>query len=124
MDKNTAKSFEDLAVWKDAMNLVLVIYEKFKICKDYGFKDQIQRAGVSIPSNIAEGFERNSDKEFIHFLYIARGSCAEVRTQLYLAVKLKYIQKEEGKALIEMTKKISSMIYKLIAYRKNGEQNR
>ena len=81
----TIKGFEDLEVWKNAMQLVVVIYAEFKENKDYGFKDQIQRAAVSIPSNIAEGYERQTNKEFIQFLYIAKGSSAELQTQLYIA---------------------------------------
>jgi four helix bundle protein len=118
MEENKANSFEDLIVWKESMQLVLMIYKEMKECKDYGFKDQIQRAAVSIPSNIAEGFERNSDKEFIQYLYISRVSCAEVRTQIYLAISLNYMQKEKGKELLNKTINISKMIYKLIEYRK------
>ena len=118
MVENKANSFEDLIVWKESMQLVLMIYKEMKDCKDYGFKDQIQRAAVSIPSNIAEGFERNSDKEFVQFLYISRGSCAEIRTQIYLAISLKYLQKEKGTELLNKAINISKMIYKLIEYRK------
>ena len=117
-DNNKANSFEDLIVWKKSIQLVLTIYKEMKDCKDFGFKDQIQRAAVSIPSNIAEGFERNSDKEFIQYLYISRGSCAEVRTQIYLAISLNYLQKEKGTELLNKTIDISKMIYKLIEYRK------
>ncbi len=76
------------------MQLSFDVYQKMMNCKDYGFKEQIQYSSVSIPSNIAEGFERNTDKEFVYFLFIARGSCAELRTQLYLAIKLGYIASE------------------------------
>jgi four helix bundle protein len=115
----TIKGFEDLEVWKNAMQLVVVIYAEFKENKDYGFKDQIQRAAVSIPSNIAEGYERQTNKEFIQYLYIAKGSSAELQTQLYIAQKLNYILKEKAVELIDKSKKISSMIYNLINYRKN-----
>ena len=118
MKEKEVKHFEDLLVWKESMNLALLIYNEMKECKDYGFKDQIQRAGVSIPSNIAEGFERNSHKEFIQFLYYAKASCGEFRTQLYLAIKLEYIQKGIGANLLDKSKKISSMLYKLIEYRR------
>jgi four helix bundle protein len=73
-------SFEDLHIWKEGMRISINTYEMLKDCKDYGLKDQMQRASVSIPSNIAEGFERQSNKEFIHYLYIAKGSCGELRT--------------------------------------------
>ena len=118
MRENLAKSFEDLMVWKNAMQLVALVYSKLGNCRDYGFKDQIQRASVSIPSNISEGFERQTNKEFIQFLFIAKGSCGELQTQLYLSIKLKYLSKEEGQELLDKAKKISCMIYKLINYRK------
>ena len=114
----TVKGFEDLEVWKNAMQLVAAIYAEFKENKDYGFKDQIQRAAVSIPSNIAEGYERQSNKEFIQFLYIAKGSSGELQTQLYIAEKLKYISKDKSRELTDKSKKVSSMIYNLINYRK------
>ena len=69
--------FEDLEVWKEGMHLAARIYRELKDCRDYGLRDQMQRAAVSIPSNIAEGYERNTNKDFIHFLYIAKGSCSE-----------------------------------------------
>jgi four helix bundle protein len=123
MESNKVNSFEDLLVWKEAMQLVLMGYKEMKDCKDYGFKDQIQRAAVSVPSNIAEGFERNTDKEFVQFLYISRGSCAEVRTQTYLAISLNYSSKEKGTELLNKAIKVSSMIYKLIEYRKKSIKN-
>jgi len=106
----TVKGFEDLEVWKNAMQLVVAIYAEFKENKDYGFKDQLQRAAVSIPSNVAEGYERQSNKEFIQFLYIAKGSSGELQTQLYIAEKLKYISKDKSRELIDKSKKVSSMI--------------
>ena len=111
--------FEDLEMWKEGMQVCVRVYELLKDCKDFGFRDQIQRAAVSIPSNIAEGYERQTDKEFIHFLFIAKGSCGELRTQLYLAKELKYIQLEEFKALFEKTKRLSAMINNFIQARKS-----
>jgi four helix bundle protein len=112
--------FENLEVWKLSMRLSLTIYRLFKDCKDYGFRDQIQRASVSVPANIAEGNERQTAKESIQFLYIARGSSGEVRTFLYLAIELNYVPKEEGLNIIDQYKKISSMLYRLIETRKTG----
>jgi four helix bundle protein len=86
-ENKKVKSFEDLTVWKEAMQLVVSIYTEFKNNTDYGFKDQIQRSAVSIPSNIAEGYERQSNKEFIHFLFIAKGSSGELQTQFILHKK-------------------------------------
>ncbi len=73
--------FEDLEVWKEGMRLAVQVYRSMAGCPDYGLRDQMQRAAVSIPSNIAEGFERNTNKEFIRFLYISKGSCAEKKSQ-------------------------------------------
>ncbi|MDR0834051.1 MAG: four helix bundle protein [Candidatus Symbiothrix sp.] len=118
MIENDVNGFEDLFVWKESMVLTTSIYEQLKLCKDYGLKDQMQRAAVSIPSNIAEGFERQTNKEFVQFLYISKGSCAELRTQLYIAIKLNYISQKDGMELIKMAEGISKMLYKLIVYRK------
>ncbi|MBC8526531.1 MAG: four helix bundle protein [Candidatus Cloacimonetes bacterium] len=112
------EKFEDLEVWQEGMRMVINIYKNLTDCKDYSLRDQIQRAAVSIPSNISEGFDRGSNKEYIHFLYIARGSCAELRTQLYLALKLGLINKSKATELIDKTHKISAMLYNLIKTRK------
>jgi four helix bundle protein len=112
--------FEDLEVWKDSMRLAGNIYKHFSNLHDYGFRDQIQRATVSVPSNIAEGYERQSNKEFIQFLYIARGSCGELRTQLYIAIEINLIEKAQGLALIDCTRKISAMLSGLIKTRKDN----
>ncbi|MBI9067209.1 MAG: four helix bundle protein [Salinivirgaceae bacterium] len=85
------EKFEDLLVWQEAMDLAEKIYIFFKENSDFGFRNQIQRAVVSIPSNIAEGFDWQTNKEYMQFLYIAKGSCSEVRTQLYLAKRFKFI---------------------------------
>jgi len=114
---NTVNKFEDLNVWREGMELTADLYKELKNCKDFGLKDQIQRAAVSIPSNIAEGFERNTNKEFIHFLYISKASSGEVRTHLYLCKRLNLIQSQRCDKLIEQTKKISGMLYNLIKTR-------
>jgi four helix bundle protein len=90
------------------------IYAVLINCKDYGLKYQMQRAAVSVPSNIAEGYERKSSKETERFLYIAKGSCGELRTQLYLAIDLEYIEKQNGQILIEKTIKLKVKIYRYI----------
>jgi four helix bundle protein len=113
------KKFEDLNVWQEGMQLAYEIYIVLRNNKDYGLRDQMQRSAVSIPSNIVEGYERNSNKEFIQFLYIAKGSCSELRTQLYLAHKLELIDSITIKTLIEMTRKISAMLYNLIKTRRD-----
>jgi len=114
----TIKTFEDLDIWKQSMRQVTEIYNALKDCKDFAFRDQIQRASVSVPSNIAEGFERNTNKEFIQFLHIAKGSNGELITQLYLAITLKYIDEKKGKELLDTSKTLSTQIGKLISYRK------
>ena len=111
------KSFEDLLVWKEGVRLSLEIYSLLKNSKDFGLRDQMQRSSVSIPSNIAEGFERDTNKEFIRFLYIAKGSSAELRTQLYIAIRVGEIEEKTGKKLIEQAKSISSMLHGLIKTR-------
>lgn len=114
------EKFEDLKVWKDSMRLASEIYRQFSNSHDYGFRDQIQRAAVSIPSNIAEGYERQSNKEFIQFLYIAKGSSGELRTQVYLGIELQYIDNQKGKWLLQQTREISAMLYGLIQTRKRN----
>lgn len=111
------QKFEDIIAWQKSRELTLLIYNSFKDCRDYSFRDQIQRATVSIMNNVAEGYERMGDKEFRKFLYIAKGSSGEVRSMLYLALDLGYINKERFEALytksIEITKIISGFIKKL-----------
>lgn len=118
------EKFEDLLVWKQGMEIVRYIYAQTKTFKDFGLKDQMRRAAVSIPSNIAEGFEKRYQKEFIRYLNIARGSTAELRTQIQIAIDVHFIEKEEGLILIEKTKFISAMLYKLIQYRKRNDRKR
>ncbi|MBQ3739998.1 MAG: four helix bundle protein [Bacteroidales bacterium] len=115
--------FEDLKVWKNSFDLTINIYKHLKECRDYGFKDQIQRAAVSILSNIAEGLERNHAKEIIQFLYIAKGSCGEVRAQLHIAKALGYISPEKADVYIDNSALISSQLYNLIQYRLNGKKS-
>jgi len=118
--KVTIGKFEDLEIWKEGMRVSVKIYEVLQKCKDYGLRDQMQRAAVSIPSNIAEGFERQTNKEFIQFLYIAKGSCGELRTQLYLAKELKIITEEDFTTLLSKLIQLSSMIANFIKTRKNN----
>ena len=107
-------AFEDLEVWKRSARLSGNIYKELKNLKDFGFKDQITRSGLSIPSNIAEGIERNSNKETINFLSYAKGSCAELRTQIYIGIDIGYITKETGNLWVQETKEISAMLVGLM----------
>lgn len=106
--------FEDILAWQKAGTLTVEIYQIFKEHKDYGFKDQICRASVSIMNNIAEGFERQGNKEFSRFLYIAKGSCAEVRSMLYLGKKLEYINQKQFLHLKSTSTEISKILSGLI----------
>ncbi len=108
----SSASFEDLEVWKRGCRQALEIYAVLKSTKDFGLKNQMERAAVSVPSNIAEGAERDSPKEFIRFLNIAKGSNAELRTQIYLATKLGIIV--DPNALIQEAREISAMLQGLI----------
>ncbi|WP_456458501.1 four helix bundle protein [Nitratifractor sp.] len=101
---------EKLDVWKRSAVLSSELYIYFRDFKDYGFKDQITRAGLSIPSNIAEGVERATDKETIRFLNIAQGSCAELKTQIYIGMKIDYIDRETGRKWISELEEIHKMI--------------
>lgn len=112
--KEQIEKFEDLNIWKEGVDITVNIYTELKDCKDYGLRDQIQRSAVSIPSNIAEGFDRNSNKEFIRFLRIAKASCAELRTQLIIAKRINMVLSDK---YIEDTRKLSAMIQKMISYR-------
>lgn len=115
---NRIEKFEDLDVWRNAVNLSVKIYNIFKDNRDFGFRDQVCRASVSIASNIAEGFERQYNKEFIHFLFIARGSAGELRTQLEIGIKLQYLAESDYDFLIDESRKISAQLFKLIQVRK------
>ena len=106
--------FEDLEVWKRAARLSADIYRQLRDLKDYGFKDQITRSGLSVPSNISEGFERESQKENIKFLSYAKGSCGELRCQTYIGVDIKYIPKDVGKKWLQEATEISAMLSGLI----------
>lgn len=103
------QSFEELEVWKRACQLAVRTYELLHECREYGLRDQMQRAAVSIASNIAEGAERGG-KDFIRFLTIARGSAAELRTQCYIASKIGILTSEQMNQLVSELKEISKML--------------
>ncbi|WP_300023621.1 four helix bundle protein [uncultured Maribacter sp.] len=108
------KRFEDLLVWQKSQDLAVLVYQEFITLKDYSFKDQISRASVSISNNIAEGFDRKTNPDFIRFLYFAASSNSEVRSMLYLSERLNYLKKERTVELIEKSNEISRMLYGLI----------
>lgn len=112
----TVKKFEDLEIWQLARQMVNLIYDDFRDCKDYNFKNQISSAGLSIMNNIAEGFSRESDKEFKQFLNIAKGSCGEVKSMYYTAEDQKYVSSEiandrRNKSSVLLTKITNFIFY-------------
>jgi four helix bundle protein len=108
------QSFEELEVWKRGCRLAVDICRAVGNSKQFVLRDQMQRAAISVPSNVAEGSERDSKPDFIRFLRIAKGSAAELRTQTYIAQKLELISKTEAKRVIAETKEISAMLQGLI----------
>mgnify|MGYP003574694217 CR=1 FL=1 len=116
-------SFEQLNVWQISIDLATDLYKDLNSFKDYGLKDRILRAALSVSSNIAEGHDRNSYKEFIRFLNFAVSSNAELRSQLYFLKNTEILPKEKADEYIELTKKISAMIIKLIASIKSRNEN-
>lgn len=113
------RRFEDIVAWQKARELVNRIYRLSsggKLDRDFSLKNQIRRAAISVMSNIAEGYARQTDKEFVQFLYIARGSAFEIQSQLYIALDLEYISQEEFKETYEAVSEISRLIMGLIKY--------
>jgi len=104
------QSFRDLLVWGKSINFSVDIYKTFLSLRDFSFKDQIQRAALSIPNNIAEGYARRSDKALRNFLYISKGSAAEVESMLLIANKLGYIPLDKQTQLTENVKEIQKLL--------------
>ena len=118
------KKFEDLESWKKSRKLTNGVYEATaagSFTRDFGLKDQIRRASISILSNIAEGFERGGDREFLQFLAIAKGSCGEVRAQLYIALDQGYLSQELFERLFNNADEIGRMISGLMKYLSRSE---
>ena len=115
----TIKSFEEMDIWIDARKLAKEIYQLTyadNFSRDFSLKDQIRRSSSSAMDNVAEGFDRDGTKEFIHFLTISKGSLAETKSQLYRAFDLKYITKEEFDNCYKLSNKIGKMIGGFIKY--------
>ena len=110
---------ERLDVWKQSARLSADVYKALRPCKDYGFKDQLTRAGLSIPSNIAEGMEKESVKEQLRFLEIAKGSAAEFATQVYIGMDVGFLDKPEARQWLEKSDHILSMLSNLQKTLKN-----
>lgn len=114
----SSRKFESLTVWQNSRSFVNTIYDMMEDNKDWGFRDQIQRAAVSIMNNIAEGFESGSDAKYINFLNISKGSCSEVRSMLYLCLDRGFCSQEQFEHLRIQATEISSQLYRLIEYLK------
>ena len=115
--------FEDLEVWRRSARLSANLYIQLSQLNDYGFRDQITRSGLSVPSNIGEGFERESQRDCIRFLTYAKGSCGELRSQIYIGMEIGYIPKDLGKDWIQETIEISSMLSGLIKTKRGFLKN-
>lgn len=102
--------FEDIIAWQKAQDLAIMIYANFYQSREYSFKDQIFRASISVSNNIAEGFERSSDNDFARFLFISKGSNAEVKSMLYLARRLQFINEQEWKDGLSLCDEIGRML--------------
>jgi four helix bundle protein len=117
------KSFEELPVWQKARELVNYVYKLTRneaFSRDFSLVDQIRRSSASVMNNIAEGFERGSNAEFIQFLYISKGSAGETRTQLYIALDQEYISKEEFRKGFDLCRDVSGQLSGLIDYLKGS----
>ncbi len=117
----TVRTFEELAAWKQARELANAVYalsNTTPLAKDFGLRDQLRRAAVSVLSNIAEGFERDTTPDFIHFLFMAKGSAGEIRAQLYIALDQGLITREQFEAVSTTARYVSGIIARLIAYLK------
>lgn len=116
------KGFEQIISWKKARELnkeIYVLTKQIDFSKDFALRDQIRRASISVSSNIAEGYGRKTDKEFIYFLNVAQASCYEVKSQLYLAMDVEYINKVEFEKVYGICEEISKTVHGLIKHIKN-----
>ena len=109
------ETFEQLDVWKRSCRLCVELYKSLETYRSYGFRDQATRAALSVPSNIAEGYERNSTREFVRFLNMAKGSCGELRTQLYIGIEAGFFDKAAGLAYVDEAVEITKMLQGLIS---------
>jgi four helix bundle protein len=123
-ERDNVARFEELDVWKRSARLSADLYRSLASLKDYGFRDQITRAGLSVPSNIAEGYERGSDKEMANFLNYAKGSAGELRTQIYIGMEINYIDHDSAKRWLQEIEEISKMLHGLIRAVKAGSRHK
>lgn len=123
----TISKFEDIEAWQNARDLTKGIYEfcnEGRASKDFGYRDQVQRAAISVTSNIAEGFELNNNKEFVRYLKYSKGSCGEIRSLLTVASDLQYINEKKYVELSALSIKISSQIANFIKYLQSSNKNK
>jgi four helix bundle protein len=121
------KKFEELGIWKLSLKITKEIYDltsKKEFSKDFNLKDQIRKAIISVSSNIVEGFEKNNNNEFIRFLKISKGSVGEVRNQLYIALAIGYITKEEFEKANKDLENLASQIGGFIQYLEKKRKNK
>jgi four helix bundle protein len=119
----TVERFEELEVWQAARDVVNAVYKASSdgaFARDYALRDQVRRAAISIPSNIAEGFSRHSNKEFIQFLFISKGSAAEVQSQLYTALDQDYISRDAFDKMYQEIEVVAKQLSRLITYLKRS----
>ena len=114
--------FEDIESWKEARLLVRDIYRPLQSCKDFGFRDQVQRASISVMANIAEGFDRASNREFVQFLVIARGSVSEVKSLSYAGLDLGYFDEETFTTISVRCVKLINLLNGFIRLLKSAER--
>ena len=114
----SGRTFENLEIWQDAITLATHVYQRFQACRDYEFRGQIRAASVSVSSNIAEGYERDSNAELIRFLFIAKGSCGEVRSQSHLALRINLLDETAANELVSESQRLSRRIQKFIDVRR------
>ena len=122
---SSISNFEDIEGWAKARELTNKIYnvtERDQMSRDFGLRDQLQRASISIMSNIAEGFERGGNQEFIQFLFQARASCAEVQSQLYVVKDRDYISEQEFKQIYGLAQEVSKLISGFISYLRDSSE--
>jgi four helix bundle protein len=115
------EALRNLEVWRRACRFSVDVYKATDNCSDRSFRDQVTRSALSVPSNIAEGYERDSRKERIRFLFIAKGSCGECWTQLLIGVEAGFLPKGNAKPLIREAEELASMLRGLIGYFKGKE---
>jgi len=118
----TIRNFEDLEIWKMSRELVNLVYSDFRSCKDFGFRDQVTRAGISIMNNISEGFCRNSDTEFRQFLNISKGSTGEIKSMYYIAEDQQYVKPETAIDRRNKSQRLINSTSSFMKYMKTGNK--